>query len=132
VYGSVCQIIHALGGKNLWGSSGGVGKTNPENISVREDGPRCPYKSQDISKAAGEWYVRYYTRQYGLAHTIFRYADVYGEPAGDLAQHPLSHFVAMLLAGRRPLIRGAADEIRDHIFIDDVVSANICALERAR
>ena len=38
----------------------------------------------------------------------------------------------MLLAGRRPLIRGAVDEIRDHIFIDDVVSANLCALERGR
>ena len=38
----------------------------------------------------------------------------------------------MLLAGRRPVIRGASDEIRDHVFIDDVVSANICALERAR
>ncbi len=71
-----------------------------------------------------------YTRQYGLAHTIFRYADVYGETASDLVQHPLSHFVGMLLAKRRPLIRGAADEIRDHIFIDDVVSANMCALER--
>ena len=47
-----------------------------------------------------------------------------------MAQHPLSHFLDMLLAGRRPLIRGAADEIRDHIFIDDVVGANICALER--
>ena len=132
VAASVGKIIFASGGNSLYRSSGGVGKTNPGQISVREDAPLCPHKSHDISKAAGEWYVRYYTRQYGLAHTIFRYADVYGESASDLAQHPLSHFVAMLLAGRRPLIRGAADEIRDHIFIDDVVSANICALERAR
>ena len=33
----------------------------------------------DLSKVAGEWYVRFYTRTYGLKHTILRYADVYGE-----------------------------------------------------
>src|SRR5712691_912580 len=132
VSASVGKILFASGGNSLYRSSGGVGKTNPGQISVREDALLCPHKSHDISKAAGEWYVRYYTRQYGLAHTIFRYAEVYGETASDMAQHPLSHFVAMLLAGRRPLIRGAADEILDHIFIDDVVNANICALERAR
>src|SRR5437764_4666866 len=132
VSASVGKIIFASGGNSLYRSSGVFGKTNPGQISVREDALLCPHKPHDISKAAGEWYVRYYTRQYGLKHTIFRYAEVYGETASDLAQHPLSHFVAMLLAGRRPVIRGAADEIRDHIFIDDVVTANICALERAR
>jgi UDP-glucose 4-epimerase len=123
----VGKFIFASGGNSLYKS---VGKTNLAQISVGEDTPLCPYKPHDISKAAGEWYVRYYTRQYGLKHTIFRYADVYGETESDLAWHPLSHFVAMLSAGRRPLIRGAADEIQDHIFIDDVVSANMCALER--
>lgn len=132
VAASVSKIIFASAGNSLYRYTGSVGKTNPEQFSVKEDTPLCPHKPHDISKVAGEWYVRYYTRQYGLGHTIFRYADVYGETESDLAQHPLSHFVAMLLAGRRPLIRGAVDEIRDHIFIDDVVSANLCALERGR
>lgn len=50
----------------------------------------------------------------------------------EMMQHPLSYFVHMLLAGKRPLIRGAANEARDHIFIDDVVRANLCALERGQ
>ena len=124
VAASVGKIIFASAGNSLYSCAGRTG------ISVREDAALCPRRAYDISKVAGEWYVRYYTRQYGLPHTIFRYADVYGETRSDMAQHPLSHFLDMLLAGRRPLIRGAADEIRDHIFIDDIVGANICALER--
>src|SRR5262249_16945678 len=81
-----------------------------------------------ISKAAGEWYVRYYSRQFGLKHLILRYADVYGERDISLAQHPLSYFVYALLEERSPTIRGAADAIHDHIFIDDVVAANVNAL----
>jgi UDP-glucose 4-epimerase len=38
----------------------------------------------------------------------------------------------MLLEGHRPTIRGAADEVRDHLFIDDVVRANICCLARGQ
>ena len=36
----------------------------------------------------------------------------------------------MLNNAQRPVIRGTGDEIRDHIFIDDVVRANLCALKR--
>src|SRR6266567_762000 len=36
----------------------------------------------------------------------------------------------MLIEQHRPIIRGAREEIRDHIFIDDVVRANLYALER--
>lgn len=124
VSASVGKIIFASAGNSLYNCAGS------RELSVKEDAPLCPRRAYDISKVAGEWYVRYYTRQYGLPHTIFRYADVYGETRSDMAQHPVSHFVDMLLAGRPPLIRGAADEIHDHIFIDDVVDANLRALER--
>lgn len=126
---AVSRIVFASGGNSLYGR---VGAGSSGQMIVKEDAPLCPLKPHDISKAAGEWYVRYYTRRYGLAHTIFRYADVYGEMDGNLTRHPLGHFVRMLFAGRRPIIRGAADEVHDHIFIDDVVSANICALEHGR
>ncbi|HEV2580919.1 MAG TPA: NAD-dependent epimerase/dehydratase family protein [Ktedonobacteraceae bacterium] len=96
---------------------------------VKEDAPLCPQRSLDISKVAGEWYVRCYTLQHGLAHTILRYADIYGS---ETAQHPVSYFAAMLAANQRPVIRGSGLDIRDHIFIDDVAQANLCVLERGK
>ena len=133
VSASVGKILFASGGNSLYGRVA-PSKQLPGVCApiVVEDAPLCPQRPYDISKVAGEWYVRYYTRQYGLTHTIFRYADVYGEKNSEFAQHPLSYFVRMLLEERRPTIRGAADEVRDHIFIDDVVQANLCALERGR
>lgn len=99
---------------------------------IREDAPLCPRRPFDISKVAGESYVRYYTLNYGLKHTILRYADIYGETNCQLAQHPLTYFISMLTENRRPIIRGSGKEIRDHIFIDDIVRANLNALERGK
>ena len=103
-----------------------------ENLPLTEHAPLCPQRAYDISNVAGEWYVRYYTSQHGLTHTILRYAKVYGERDSELGQHPLSYFISMLLGGRRPIIRGAADELGDHIYIDDVVRANLSALARGQ
>jgi UDP-glucose 4-epimerase len=128
VAASVGKIIFASGGNSMYGRIQSFDQEAPNLL--QENAPLCPQRPYDISKVAGEWYVRYYTRQHGLTSTIFRYADVYGETDTRFAQHPLSYFVEMLSAGRRPIIRGAADELRDHIFIDDVVRANLCALER--
>lgn len=99
-------------------------------LSVREDVEVHPQRPQDISKIAGEWYVRYYTRQYRLPHLILRYADIYGEIDAVRAWHPLTALLAQLACHRRPIIRGTDRNVRDHIFIDDVVRANLCALKR--
>jgi len=126
VSASVGKFIFASNGNTLYG------RVSAEYLPVTEDFRLCPQRPSDISKVAGEWYVRYYTCQYGLTHTIFRYADVYGETDDEIAQHPLSYFIHMLLEGKRPIIRGSAKAIRDHIIIDDVVRANLYALERGK
>ena len=121
---SVEKILFASGGNDLYGRCGG------EDLPLAENAALCPRQPQEISKQAAEWYIRYYTRQYGLAHTIFRYADVYGETEREHIHHPLNYIIHMLLEERRPTLRRCADELRDHIFIDDVAHANLCALER--
>src|ERR1019366_9220515 len=123
VNAGVSKIIFASNGNSLYGH------VDAENWPVTEDTPICPRHPDDISKIAGEWYVRYYSSQFGIKHTIFRYADVYGEMDVTRAQHPLTYFIVMLLQQQRPIIRGTGDEIRDHISISDVVKANMCALK---
>ena len=119
------KFIFASGGDSLYGH---LRHAHAGHIVANEQTPLCPQRPSDISKVAGEWYVRYYTRHFGLAHTILRYASVYGEINISQIQHPLSYFVHMLLEKRRPAIRGVAEEIHDHIFIDDVVAANLKVL----
>jgi UDP-glucose 4-epimerase len=127
VEASVSKLIFASGGNTLYGP------VDAEHDPLSEDTPLCPCQPVDISHIAGEWYVRHYTQQYGLKHTILRYADVYGETDPThmtAATHPLSYFIAMLKEQRRPIIRGSGNIIHDHIFIDDVVQANLIALQR--
>jgi UDP-glucose 4-epimerase len=120
----VQKIIFASGGNSLYGH---VGR---EQLSLPETAPLCPQSAHDINKVAGEWYIRYYTQQYGLKHTIVRYANVYGTEYATRIPHPIHYFVAMLLDQRRPVIREKGDALQDHIFIDDVVRANLCLLKR--
>ena len=125
---SVSKFIFASAGNDLYTC------VDMDELPAKEDATLCPRRPSAISKVAGEWYVRYYTQQYGLAHTILRYADVYGVGSRDDEQavHPVNYFVKMLLKKERPVIRGTGQDRRDALFIDDVVDANLRALERGK
>lgn len=132
VSASVQKLIFASNGTTMYRPIPLSEYTQPDFPRYKEDAPLCPQRPVDISKVAGEWYVRCYTLQHNLAHTILRYADIYGEPMSETAQHPSAYFVQMLADNQRPVIRGSVQDIRDHIFIDDVVQANLTALERGK
>ncbi len=127
VQAAVPRIIFASGGNDLYAAQ--VGEARPSLLS--EEAPLHPHRPLDISKLAGEWYIRYYSRAYGIEHLILRYADVYGEIDRQHAQHPLTGIIYTLLERRRAVIRAPAGERRDHIFIDDVVRAHLSALALA-
>jgi UDP-glucose 4-epimerase len=122
VNASVKKFIFASGGNDLY--------ERTENLLVAEDAPLSPQSAHNISKAAGEWYVRYFTRLYGLQHTILRYADVYGANTSvhEHTSHPIHYLLSMFAQQRSPIIRGTGKEVRDNIFIDDVVRANLQVL----
>lgn len=130
VNAQVAKLIFASGGNSLYKRNSL--QTWDATVPVHEEIEVYPLQPQDISKIAGEWYVRYYARQYGLPYLILRYADIYGEIDPARAWHPLTTFLAHLLQKRRPTVRGTDRDVRDHIFIDDVVHANFCALGRGR
>jgi UDP-glucose 4-epimerase len=132
VEASVKKLIYASNGSTLY-QPAPMTEAMPHRIHiVREDAPPYPQRPNDISKLAGEWYVRYYSQQYRLEHTILRYAHIYGESNSELAQHACAYFITTLSRKQRPIIRGSACDLRDHIYIDDVMRANLCALERGR
>jgi UDP-glucose 4-epimerase len=130
VHAQVKKLIFASGGNSLYRRVPLQGAETPGPIG--EDVEPYPLYPQEITKLAGEWYVRYYARQYRLPYLILRYADIYGEADAALARHPLTMLLSQLVRQCRPTIRGTDRDVRDHIFIDDVVRANLCALERGR
>jgi UDP-glucose 4-epimerase len=125
----VRKLIFASGGNELFR---GLCSAAARPLRFSENAPLCPRRPRDISKVAGEWYVRYYARHYGLTHTILRYADVYGATVSGSEPHPLNAMIQALQRGLRPVVCETVDDVRDILFIDDVVRANLCALERGQ
>ena len=131
VSASVGKIIFASNGNSMFRAMPLSEYVQQGFPALKEDAPLCPQRPGDISKVAGEWYVRYYTRAYALDHTILRYADILGD-SDDIERHPVLYFATMLADQQRPIIRGSGQDIRDHVFLKDVARANLRALDHGR
>jgi UDP-glucose 4-epimerase len=89
---------------------------NFQNKIMNEDSSCAPIGQYGIMKLAGEWLVRDYTRQYGLAHTIVRPSAVYGPY--DVTDRVISKFFAAAMRDDNLIVNGA-DEMLDFTFVGD-------------
>jgi len=122
--------------KFIFISSGGTVYGEVEELPISEARPVDPCSPYGITKAAGEFYVRFFGRQYGLRWTSLRYSNVYGprqDPHGEAGV--VAIFSQRLAAGRPVKIYGLAKPgdggcFRDYVYVGDVAQANMAALER--
>jgi CDP-paratose 2-epimerase len=83
------------------------------------------------SKGAADQYVRDYARIYGLKTIVFRQSCIYGpRQFGVEDQGWAAHFVIAATFGRPISIYGDGKQVRDMLFIDDLVAAYLAAYER--
>jgi len=114
----------------LYAGTGGAFYGNPSYMPVREDHPINPISHYGVSKHTVEHYLFLYQELYGLNYTAFRYPNVYGprqDPHGEAGVTAI--FTEKMLTGVRPRIFGDGEDTRDYVFIDDIVKANLLALE---
>jgi UDP-glucose 4-epimerase len=90
--------------------------------------PLSPYA---VQKLTGELYMQAYWRVYGLETVCLRYFNIFG--ARQVPDSPYSgvmaRFALMMMRGERPTIFGDGEQGRDFTHIDNVVRANLLALE---
>jgi CDP-paratose 2-epimerase len=76
------------------------------------------------SKGTGDQYVRDYARIYGLRTVVFRQSCIYGvRQFGIEDQGWVAHFCAAAVSGRPITIYGNGKQVRDVLWIDDLVHA---------
>lgn len=117
----VKKVIMASTGGAMYGN-----KPTPFTEEMREE-PLSPY---GVSKRAGELYLNYYHQQYGIPRVVLRYANVYGprqNPHGESGV--IAIFSEYIAEGKQPVINGDGTHTRDYVYIDDVVRADLMALE---
>ena len=89
--------------------------------------PLSPY---GIAKLASEKYCLKITKDFGMDCVILRYFNTYGEGQTFTPYvGVMTIFINRLLQGKPPLIFGTGEQRRDFIYVDDVVDANLKAME---
>jgi len=130
-------IIYSSTNK-VYGSMEDVGITTEPtryrfaNLSsgVPETRPLDLYSPYGCSKGAGEQYMRDYARIYGLRSVVMRQSCIYGNRQfGMEDQGWLAWLMIAALTGRPVTIYGDGKQLRDVLFIDDLLEAYEAAVQ---
>lgn len=91
-------------------------------------GPISPYA---LTKVAGEYYCRVFSKNYGLRTVALRYFNVFGpkQSLDDEYAVVIPKFITCLLNTKQPPIYGTGKQSRDFTYISNVVEANIRAAQ---
>jgi UDP-glucose 4-epimerase len=118
--------------KFIFSSTGGA--IYGENVKVfptPETETPHPISPYGIAKYSTEMYLEFFAREYGLKYTVLRYANVYGprqDPYGEAGV--VAIFTERMLRGEEVHIFGDGEYVRDYVYVDDVVRANLLAMEK--
>jgi UDP-glucose 4-epimerase len=101
------------------------------DLPKRESMPTLPMSPYAVSKLAAESYCRSWFDLYGLETVALRYFNVFGPRQDPLSAYAavVPRFIAAYAAGEPPVIFGDGKQSRDFTYIDNVLDANIGALE---
>lgn len=102
-----------------------------EELPKREDMLPAPLSPYAASKVAGEHLLRVWGEVHGMRTVSLRYFNVFGPRQRDDSPYTgvIAIFARALLEGRPPTIFGDGEQTRDFTFVENVVDANLAALE---
>ena len=100
-------------------------------LGISESQPLDFHSPYGCSKGCGDQYVRDYQRIYGLPTVVFRQSAIYGpRQFGIEDQGWLAWFAIAALTGKPITIYGDGKQVRDALFVDDLLDGYDAALER--
>jgi CDP-paratose 2-epimerase len=98
---------------------------------IPESQPLDFHSPYGCSKGAGDQYVRDYARIYSLRTVVFRNSCIYGpRQFGTEDQGWLSHLMIAAASGRPLTIYGDGKQVRDILFVEDLIRAFRLSVER--
>lgn len=114
----------------IFSSSSSVYGDSPE-LPKRESMPPHPLSPYALTKLTGEMYCRIFSDIYGLETISLRYFNVFGprqDPDSEYAA-VIPKFVTSVINNNSPTIYGDGEQARDFTYVENVVQANLKALE---
>ena len=116
--------------KVIFASTGGAIYGHQDYFPADEKHPAKPLCPYGVAKLTIEKYLHFHREIHGLEYVSLRYANVYGprqNPFGEAGV--VAIFAERLLSGKKAVIFGDGKRTRDFVFVNDVVQANLLALD---
>lgn len=132
IYASTNKVYGAMDSLRL-----GKGETRysyldfPRGIS--ENFPLDFHSPYGCSNGAADQYTRDYYRIFGVPSVVFRQSCIYGpRQMGMEDQGWVAHFAICAETGRQITIYGDGKQVRDILYVDDLVDAYLLAVEKIK
>ena len=113
----------------VFASSGGAIYGEQDYFPADEVHPTRPISPYGVSKLAAEKYLFCYKIVHNLDSVSLRYGNIYGprqNPEGEAGV--VAIFANKMLGGNQPIINGDGRQTRDYVYVGEVASANVLAL----
>ena len=124
---NIFKIGKKLGIKIVYASSSSV-YGNPIRIPIKESDGKNPFNPYAKTKLEGDKLAEKYAKN-GLKVIGLRYFNVFGPRQSKEYAGVIKLFLERIQQGLSPLINGDGLQVRDFVYVDDVVNANIFAME---
>jgi UDP-glucose 4-epimerase len=127
----VIRAMVAAGVKKIVYASSGASYGPLETLPLVETMRPLPVSPYGASKHTVEHYLRMAGREWGVEWAALRFANVYGprqDPHGEAGV--VAIFAGKMLAGEQPTIFDDGELTRDYVYVGDVASAMVAALEK--
>lgn len=126
VYASTNKVYGALEDVPLEAAGARYAPTDPTLAAhgISEARPLSFHSPYGCSKGTADQYVLDYAKTFGLRAAVFRMSCIYGpRQLGNEDQGWVAHFLIRALRGEGITIYGDGKQVRDILFIDDLVDA---------
>ena len=124
---NIFKLAKEYGFKIVYASSSSV-YGNPKKIPVKEDDERKPINPYAKTKLAGEDLAKKYS-EIGVKVIGLRYFNVFGKRQSKEYAGVIKLFLQRIQQKKSPKINGDGLQTRDFVHIDDVVKANVLAMD---
>lgn len=121
--------IHRLE-RLVWFSTVNIYGETDDPTPVNEHAPRRPVTAYGASKLAGEGLLAAYAAEHGVDGVALRVSSTYGP--GRVSACFIRTLIEDAISRRPTRVPDGDRRTRQHIFVEDVVTATIAALDRSR
>jgi UDP-glucose 4-epimerase len=128
---NVLEAARQAGVKRVVYSASSSAYGNSEILPLHEELPISPMSPYGLHKYVGEEYCKVFSLVYNLETVSLRYFNVYGPRMADEGSYltVIKTFLMQRVEGKPSTITGDGEQTRDFTHVNDVVRANILAME---